>query len=479
MGKLVLISTSSNTCSCSLCLASDGTVVTGDSLGHVKFFDARTATLLQTFTAHQADVLCMAISPLGSSVYTSGVDQRTVEFTLISSGTTDTANKVQEKWVITSTRRMHSHDVKALTIEPSQDLLEYARRNGKPSVPNRVPILLSGGIDMTLVMCTAAPPGLNLENLAAASTSRSTIHRNPISSSGILTFADTFQRRLAYVPSSTRGGARVTLCAAKRWLFLRRDTGISIWSVDQAISKVTERQEPLSASLYAQQPAPPINEPQYTKILDMALQCHTSLISSAISHDGTWLAISDLYTTKIYKLEVLDGGVVKPRRVKYLDEVLRASLYSHSKPSSPTTESGSSSLVFSPDSCKLVMCLVASSKVVVLDLAPAEEQTLKQVKVLRVFEQHSVTLHKSTLNGRALAGRVSQDVSRNREDDDDDDASGSSEEENEERPYGPTTTNTSASQICCAAVSSDGQWLVTVDLLRRSHIFNLDALQVS
>jgi U3 small nucleolar RNA-associated protein 4 len=45
-------------------LLSDGTIISGDSLGMVKFWDPRTCTQLHSFQAHGADVLCMAISPV-------------------------------------------------------------------------------------------------------------------------------------------------------------------------------------------------------------------------------------------------------------------------------------------------------------------------------------------------------------------------------------------------------------------------------
>lgn len=40
---------------------SDGTIVSGDSLGTVKFWDPLTSTQSYSFQAHGADVLCMAI----------------------------------------------------------------------------------------------------------------------------------------------------------------------------------------------------------------------------------------------------------------------------------------------------------------------------------------------------------------------------------------------------------------------------------
>lgn len=45
-------------------LLSDGTVVSGDSLGNVKFWDAKTSTQLQSYQPHGADVLCLTIGPV-------------------------------------------------------------------------------------------------------------------------------------------------------------------------------------------------------------------------------------------------------------------------------------------------------------------------------------------------------------------------------------------------------------------------------
>jgi len=50
-------------------LLSDGTIISGDSLGMVKFWDSRTCTQLQSFEAHGADVLCLVVGP----VYHTGI----------------------------------------------------------------------------------------------------------------------------------------------------------------------------------------------------------------------------------------------------------------------------------------------------------------------------------------------------------------------------------------------------------------------
>jgi WD40 repeat protein len=50
-----------------MCVSSDGTIVTGDSLGCVRFWDAVANTQMHSFQAHDADVLCLTVGSV--SVY--------------------------------------------------------------------------------------------------------------------------------------------------------------------------------------------------------------------------------------------------------------------------------------------------------------------------------------------------------------------------------------------------------------------------
>ena len=54
----------------------DGTVVSGDSLGNVQFWDAQHGTLLQGFARHRGPVLALAALPDGRTVFASGVDNQ-------------------------------------------------------------------------------------------------------------------------------------------------------------------------------------------------------------------------------------------------------------------------------------------------------------------------------------------------------------------------------------------------------------------
>lgn len=98
----------------------DGTIISGDSLGMVKFWDSRTCTQLQSFNAHGADVLCIAISPEGKAIYTSGVDQKTIQFSIINTSSEKGSSSSSTRWAQTSSRRLHSHDVRALAIWPDR-----------------------------------------------------------------------------------------------------------------------------------------------------------------------------------------------------------------------------------------------------------------------------------------------------------------------------------------------------------------------
>lgn len=43
----------------------DGTIVSGDSMGNVKFWDSAMGTQMQSFRGHKADVLCLAVGTVG------------------------------------------------------------------------------------------------------------------------------------------------------------------------------------------------------------------------------------------------------------------------------------------------------------------------------------------------------------------------------------------------------------------------------
>ncbi|GLC46942.1 hypothetical protein PLESTB_001544800 [Pleodorina starrii] len=117
----------------------DGTLVSGDSDGAVQMWDSRFGTLLHRFTQHRADVLAMAATGDGATVFAAGVDSQVAMFCRTGGGGGAAASAQPEAWVYTHYKRPHTHDVRALA------LLTLPDGGGKGS------ILLSGGVDAQLM----------------------------------------------------------------------------------------------------------------------------------------------------------------------------------------------------------------------------------------------------------------------------------------------------------------------------------------
>jgi U3 small nucleolar RNA-associated protein 4 len=106
----------------------NGTIVCADSLGCITFWDGRTATLLQTLSLHDADVLCLTASQDGKRVFSSGVDQKVMRMELIE-------QNGQSRWKHTGTKKYHTHDVRSILL-----------MDDKPW-----DVLVTGGVDTSLI----------------------------------------------------------------------------------------------------------------------------------------------------------------------------------------------------------------------------------------------------------------------------------------------------------------------------------------
>lgn len=111
----------------------DGTIVSGDSTGTISFWDGKTYTLHQRIKSHEADILIMACSSDGTSVFSGGMDRKTILYRKSASAH---GNK-KSYWTRISHSRLHNHDIKAMTTFES----------------NRLSVLVSGG------KCLASPSG--------------------------------------------------------------------------------------------------------------------------------------------------------------------------------------------------------------------------------------------------------------------------------------------------------------------------------
>ncbi|KAJ1310177.1 hypothetical protein OPQ81_006921 [Rhizoctonia solani] len=371
----------------SVAVLGDGTIVSGDSLGTVKFWDNQTATQIHSFPAHNADVLCMTISPTGDAVYTSGVDQRTVEFVKLPPSGNDPS-----KWVQTTQRRIHSHDVRALAMWPPYS---PTSSNEKQAY---APLLISAGLDMSVALVPAAPP--QAEHLGTVI--------NPILSSSATTFEDAFPKRLGYPVNS----GNVVLASRARLVVSFSGRTVGIWR------------------LPAQKPKPATeweggDEAEWEKALEMELRFRTNITTGAISPDGRWLAVADVWEVKLFRVEDVKG-TLRPHRSRTISQVLSSALDS---------QKGASALCFTPDSRRLVIGTWTGAHVVLVDLDQGSQEV-----VVRVFDAHS---KRENIDGGS----------------------------NEDAALTP--------RISRVAVSPDSQWLASADLSGRVCVFNLDSVKHS
>ena len=475
----------------------DGTIVLGDSNGSVTFYDPRTRIPLVTgtFKVHgdAADVLALCVGPDGRKVYSASVDQKVAEYTLIGSqqqqqqqGSAGKGKTKQVKWAHTATRRLHAHDIRALAIEPKFDIAAAAaaRFSGAAhvdSLPARVPVLVSGGTDFHVVMTPAAASSTALNHARGGKKKASAAQINPISDTPLVSFGETIQRKMAYVPPTSRssllgGGSAIQLCAAKRWVVLRRTDSIAIWSLPPSATEDEQLKASFQESNHLGLPPLPMHgsadtqsqQHQWRKLIEMEFKVRTPLVAVSISPDGSYLAISDLYESKLFRLKQTGrlpaSTSIEPRRIASF-----ATAFKSARKGNAGGAPGASALTFTPDGRRLILCSYASATVYVVEL-PAGSNSGGSCAVSASFDLHR-RKHAPASKGRQLAGKLRTPTSGDAA------AAPTAEEEAEE------DTNSEAANkeqvyavIHHAKISPDGQWLLTMDSLRRAHIFSLDLL---
>ncbi|KAG2750794.1 WD40 repeat-like protein [Suillus brevipes Sb2] len=406
----------------------DGTIVSGDSLGTVKFWDSMTCTQTCSYPAHGADVLCLAIGPEGTSVFSSGVDQKIVLFSYVPTPpetSSSVLSSTPARWIQSASRRVHSHDVRCLAVWPPYSPIPASyKQKSSANATYVAPILASGGLDMSIALTPALPASMTSSSIAPRVV-------NPLTTRITTTFEDSYYRRVAYTAS---------MCVSRRARLVAsmHDTGVNIWRVlsipdsDVIVDGVDPSTDPETRT-------------SWEKVLEMDLNVRTNLIASALSDDGRWLVVSDLYEAKLFELSFNPAGLLKSSRVRTFASILENQITAQS--SQKPVSTGGSSFTFTPDSSKLIMASAITSLILVIDLS--SEAPI----VLRTFNQHCNA-------GSITSGRVVRGINKGTSDGD-----------------GQSIGGIDSVAIMKMAVSPDGQWLATSDDLCRIFIFNLDSIQ--
>ena len=87
----------------------DHTLVSGNSMGKIQFWNAKFGTLKQEYTLHQelADVLAIFVNEKEDTIFASGEDSKLVQLKRIEI-------KESSKWIPSGSTRNHTHDVKSI-----------------------------------------------------------------------------------------------------------------------------------------------------------------------------------------------------------------------------------------------------------------------------------------------------------------------------------------------------------------------------
>jgi U3 small nucleolar RNA-associated protein 4 len=126
---------------------------------------------------------------------------------------------VSSRWILSSTKRIHSHDVRALSIFPPYTPHVIAD-------PYIVPTLASGGWDMSL---TLTPASTASDVLIADKDRVNPLAKKDRGASRVL-FDESFPRKMSYWRGG-RGTSYTSVSRMGRLVVARKERSVGIWRV--------------------------------------------------------------------------------------------------------------------------------------------------------------------------------------------------------------------------------------------------------
>ncbi|KAL8846776.1 MAG: hypothetical protein Q9221_008157 [Calogaya cf. arnoldii] len=235
----------------------DGTIVSGDSTGTVSFWDGKHYSRLQRITSHKADILDLAVSADGESVFSGGMDRRTTLYRR----TAGSKSGEKTRWVEIAHQRFHSHDVKAMATFETKG----------------ISILASGGLDTAPIIVP------------------------------IREYGKEHHRALPCLPQKPP----VRSAPKKRLLVSWWDREVSLWKIATSLQTLVESNEDEDLS----------HSPTKRLVAKVLIQGEESITSADILEDGSLLAVSTLSTIKVFRLKAKDDSTIGLRKVELPSEL--------------------------------------------------------------------------------------------------------------------------------------------------------------
>lgn len=240
----------------------DGTVVSGDSLGHVQFWDGHTGTLQASLDQNpvKADVVALAVTKDERKVFATGVDSRVV--CMERGSATSSVPAATVPWILTTAQRPHTHDVNAVAVVCNPN-------------KNRGEFVLTGGLDTKLCWYNAQ---------------------------------DFCQRpRTIYPWPSASPISIASRSSPLRVVCMQHEDRIELHDLAATPEKSTGTTPLL------------VHESNYRTVGTIALQSSLNLQSSCISPDGRFLALNTAAKTMLFRLSFTsskkDGRQMTPQPI--------------------------------------------------------------------------------------------------------------------------------------------------------------------
>ncbi|KAI9476039.1 MAG: WD40-repeat-containing domain protein [Benjaminiella poitrasii] len=245
----------------------NNTIVSGDSLGAVTFWDNSMGIARQTFRAHGADVLCLAASKDGNLLFSAGVDRKINCFRRTMKKKSGDSVK---DWISVGNRRYHWHDIRALALDE------------RPKVNS----IVSGGVDVELVACPAVE------------------------------FPKLIQNRLPPFPHRYI----VSMSKSQQLIMATFFNSISLWRLGKAAN----------IDLSSKQAALPEMVEPHQLALELKLKPECNITSSALSEDANWVAVADIDNVRLFRVnQGSEPGKLEVKKQRAFGRELNSYLESH------------------------------------------------------------------------------------------------------------------------------------------------------